>query len=82
MFVICFYQGLIFHGESSFVTCLVYDVNYSNIAVGYADGFIRIFDARTGDIIVTFCGHKSAVSCLTYDRGNLNLASGGKVCFF
>lgn len=73
---------MVLKGELSYVSCLMHDATYKNIAVGYGDGMIRIFNIRSGSCIVSFCGHKSAVSCLTYDDGGLNLASGGKVQLF
>lgn len=71
---------MILNGEKSTVTCLVADSNHRNIAAGYADGTIQIFDLRTGSSVVSFIGHKTAVSCLTYEEGGSYLASGGKVC--
>ncbi|OCK83859.1 WD40 repeat-like protein [Lepidopterella palustris CBS 459.81] len=47
-------------------------------AVGYGDGSIRIWDARTATIIITFNGHKSAVTTLAFDASGVRLASGAK----
>jgi U3 small nucleolar RNA-associated protein 12 len=47
-------------------------------AVGYADGSIRIWDARTSTAIISFNGHKSAVTTLTFDQSGVRLASGSK----
>jgi U3 small nucleolar RNA-associated protein 12 len=47
-------------------------------AVGYADGSIRIWDARTSTAIISFNGHKSAVTILTFDQTGVRLASGSK----
>jgi U3 small nucleolar RNA-associated protein 12 len=46
--------------------------------VGYADGSIRIWDARTATVIISFNGHKSAVTVLTFDQSGVRLASGSK----
>ena len=47
-------------------------------AVGYADGSIRIWDARTATVVITFNGHKSAVTTLAFDQTGARLASGAK----
>lgn len=47
-------------------------------AVGYADGSIRIWDARTATVIISFNGHKSAVTVLAFDQTGVRLASGSK----
>ncbi|CAL1297727.1 unnamed protein product [Larinioides sclopetarius] len=71
-------KNVVLSGENSIVTCLVADSSQKNIAVGYADGMVRIFSIRDGECIVSFIGHKTAVSCLTFEDGGSNLASGGK----
>lgn len=47
-------------------------------AVGYADGSIRIWDALSQQIVVSFNGHRSAVTHLHFDREGSRLASGSK----
>ncbi|KAK9249245.1 WD40-repeat-containing domain protein [Lipomyces tetrasporus] len=47
-------------------------------AVGYSDGSIRVWDAKTGTIIVSFNGHKSAVSVMKFDPSGTRLASGSR----
>ncbi|EXJ58322.1 hypothetical protein A1O7_05747 [Cladophialophora yegresii CBS 114405] len=47
-------------------------------AVGYDDGKIRIWDARTATVIITFNGHRTAISQLTFDQSGVRLASGSK----
>ncbi|KAJ5819911.1 hypothetical protein N7474_005502 [Penicillium riverlandense] len=47
-------------------------------AVGYEDGSIRIWDSRTGSIIISFNGHKSAVTQLAFDNAGVRLASGAR----
>jgi U3 small nucleolar RNA-associated protein 12 len=54
------------------------EVDSDVFAVGYADGSIRIWDARTSTAIITFNGHKSAVTMLTFDKTGVRLASGSK----
>ncbi|GFU34257.1 WD repeat-containing protein 3 [Nephila pilipes] len=71
-------KNLVLNGEKSVVTCLVADSDHKNIAVGYFDGMVRIFNVQDGSCLVSFIGHKTAVSCLTYEDGSSNLASGGK----
>lgn len=50
------------------------------LAVGYANGHIRVFEYETGLLKVTFTGHRTAVSALSFDRDGSRLASGGKDC--
>jgi U3 small nucleolar RNA-associated protein 12 len=54
------------------------DIDPDVFAVGYADGSIRIWDARTSTVIISFNGHKSAVTVLTFDQSGVRLASGAK----
>lgn len=54
------------------------EVDPDVFAVGYADGSIRIWDARTSTVIISFNGHKSAVTVLTFDQSGVRLASGSK----
>jgi U3 small nucleolar RNA-associated protein 12 len=48
------------------------------IAVGYADGRIRIWDSVTATVIITFNGHKSSITQLAFDRSGGRLASGSR----
>ncbi|KAF1832964.1 WD40 repeat-like protein [Decorospora gaudefroyi] len=54
------------------------EVDPDVFAVGYADGSIRIWDARTSTVILSFNGHKSAVTVLAFDENGVRLASGSK----
>ncbi|CAN9352370.1 unnamed protein product [Alternaria alternata] len=54
------------------------EVDPDVFAVGYADGSIRIWDARTSTVIISFNGHKSAVTVLNFDQSGVRLASGSK----
>ncbi|KAI6878970.1 WD40 repeat-like protein [Hortaea werneckii] len=47
-------------------------------AAGYNDGSIRIWDALSGQIVVSFNGHRSAISHLQFDREGARLASGSR----
>lgn len=48
------------------------------IASGYADGSIRIWDADKGTCETTLHGHKGAVTVLRYNKLGSMLASGSK----
>lgn len=54
------------------------EVDADVFAVGYADGSIRIWDARTATVVISFNGHKSAVTVLAFDKSGVRLASGAK----
>ncbi|KAK4994203.1 beta transducin [Elasticomyces elasticus] len=47
-------------------------------AVGYADGSIRIWDALSGNVIISFNGHRSAITHLVFDLAGSRLASGAR----
>jgi U3 small nucleolar RNA-associated protein 12 len=52
--------------------------NSDTFAVGYADGSLRLWDALTGSVRVTFNGHKKAVTALAFDEHGTRLASGSQ----
>jgi U3 small nucleolar RNA-associated protein 12 len=52
--------------------------NNRQIAVGYEDGVVRLFDLNSGECLVTFSGHKSAATCLSFDIEGMRLVSGAK----
>lgn len=52
--------------------------NSQQLAVGYSDGCIRLWDLRSGDCVVTLKGHKSAVTALRYNQSGALLGSGSK----
>ncbi|KAH7399488.1 WD40-repeat-containing domain protein [Pyrenochaeta sp. MPI-SDFR-AT-0127] len=54
------------------------EVDPDVFAVGYADGSIRLWDARTSTVVISFNGHKSAVTVLAFDQSGVRLASGAK----
>lgn len=61
------------------MTCISQcDVQPDLFAVGYADGSIRIWDALSGQVVVSFNGHRSAVTHIRFDREGSRLASGSK----
>ena len=66
-------------GEKHEVTILASSPDKVHLAVGYADGTIKIFNILTGEVAVTFSGHKSAVTALNYDHDGVRLVSGSKV---
>ena len=52
--------------------------NNNQLAVGYEDGVVRLFDLNSGECLVTFSGHKTAVTCLNFDEEGMRLVSGSK----
>lgn len=50
------------------------------IACGYADGTVRIWDTEKGTCETTLNGHRSAVTILRYNKLGSLLASGSKDC--
>jgi len=73
-------QVATFLGDQQTVTSLSCSHDSSQLAVGYRDGTVRIFDVTTGDCTVTFNGHRTHVSTLSYDKHSMRLVSGGLVC--
>ncbi|KAI3880040.1 hypothetical protein MKX03_003861 [Papaver bracteatum] len=65
-------------GGPSLAVTSIASTTTSQVAVGYADGSVRIWDCNTGTCETTLNGHKGAVSALRYDNSGSNLASGGK----
>ena len=63
----------------SAVTCLTQCAAQPDLfAAEHADGAIRIWDALSGQIVVSFNGHKSAVTLLRFDGEGARLASGSR----
>ncbi|CAJ0570939.1 unnamed protein product, partial [Mesorhabditis spiculigera] len=62
------------------VTCLRLSHNKQFLAIGYADGAIRLFNRQAEDQneCIVFMGHKKGVNCLAFSHDGLTLASGGK----
>lgn len=50
------------------------------IASGYADGTVRIWDSERGTCETTLNGHRGAVTILKYNELGSLLASGSKDC--
>lgn len=68
------------HGE---ITALAQNPHNGALAVGYADGTIKLFSSEgdatfNTDESVVFNGHKSAVTCLAFDGQGHRLASGSR----
>ncbi|KAK5172170.1 beta transducin [Saxophila tyrrhenica] len=61
------------------VTCLSQCAAQPDLfAAGYSDGAIRIWDALSGQVVVTFNGHRSAVMHIRFDGEGSRLASGSR----
>lgn len=66
-------------GPSLAVTSIAPSPSSSSlVAVGYADGSIRIWDSEKGTCETTLNGHKGAVTVLRYNKPGALLASGSK----
>lgn len=61
------------------VTCLAASPDKQHIAVGYADGTVKIFDLQSGENTSIFVGHRSEITTLSYDKEGHRLASGSRV---
>lgn len=67
-------------GEKYEASILAVGRNKSQLAVGYMDGSVRVYDlSAEGEATVTFKGHKSAVTALKFDPSGMRLVSGAKV---
>lgn len=65
--------------NKSIVSCISQcDAQPDLLAVGYTDGSIRIWDALSGQVVVSFNGHRSAVTHLQFDHEGSRLASGSR----
>ncbi|CAN6916134.1 unnamed protein product [Brassica oleracea] len=64
-------------GKSLAVTSIASSASTS-VAVGYADGSIRIWDSEKGTCETTLNGHKGAVTALRYNKAGSMFASGSK----
>ncbi|XP_076444675.1 WD repeat-containing protein 3-like [Babylonia areolata] len=67
-------------GDRHEVTSLTRSPDHSHLAVGYRDGYIRVFNIQTGpvDDPVVFCCHRRAVTALAYDHDGMRLAAGSQ----
>ncbi|PAA81786.1 hypothetical protein BOX15_Mlig034069g3 [Macrostomum lignano] len=59
------------------VARLAWHAGASALAVGYSDGWIRLYNLWTGELLVKFCGHKNAVSSMAFNADGSLLAAGG-----
>ncbi|KAI8889686.1 WD40 repeat-like protein [Backusella circina FSU 941] len=65
-------------GNKSEVTCIAKSPNKKDVAVGYNDGTIRIWNMKSSTSTVTLSGHRAAVTALAFDNNGTRLASGSK----
>eukprot|EP01129_Flabellula_baltica_P008169 TRINITY_DN3224_c0_g1_i1.p1 TRINITY_DN3224_c0_g1~~TRINITY_DN3224_c0_g1_i1.p1 ORF type:complete len:934 (+),score=229.71 TRINITY_DN3224_c0_g1_i1:18-2819(+) len=59
------------------VTVIAVHPDRDQIAVGYSDGWIRIWDVKQKTVLLKYKAHRSAVNCLSFNKGGSYLASGG-----
>jgi U3 small nucleolar RNA-associated protein 12 len=65
-------------GKSRPVTCLCVSSSSSQLAVGYGDGSVRIWNTSTWELETTLAGHSGAVTCLSFSSSGDKLASGSQ----
>ncbi|KAH9625186.1 hypothetical protein KSS87_001871 [Heliosperma pusillum] len=65
-------------GPSLGVTTIAPSSSSSLLAVGYADGSIRLWDLDKGTCETTLNGHKGAVTALVFNKNGSTLASGSQ----
>jgi U3 small nucleolar RNA-associated protein 12 len=63
---------------NSEVSQLCVDPSGEMMAAGYVDGSVRVWDLRSGTVLVTFNGHKSGITALKFDSSGTRLASGSR----
>lgn len=72
-------QAQVLPGDRNVVTALCASPNKRNLAVGYSDGNIQVYDLKSAEVISIFSGHRSEITALSYDSFGHKLASGSKV---
>ena len=65
-------------GHRAEVTCIRQSPQKTVLAVGYADGSIRLWNSQTNSVIATFNGHKRSITALCFDHAGVRLASGSQ----
>jgi U3 small nucleolar RNA-associated protein 12 len=65
-------------GFRSLVSCMALSATSKEVAVGYQDGSIRIWDVQKNEVKVTLDGHRKSVSALRFDATGQRLASGSQ----
>ena len=59
------------------VTSLTFDASSARVATGGEDGLVKIWDARTGALLLTLPGHAGAVDSVAFSPDGTMLASSG-----
>lgn len=59
-------------------TYLKYHKETTLLAVGYADGVIKVWDLMSKSVLLSFNGHKSAITVLQFDVTGTRLISGSR----
>jgi U3 small nucleolar RNA-associated protein 12 len=65
-------------GHRAEVTAILRSPRKDTLAVGYADGSIRLWNAASQSVTCAFNGHKKAVTALAFDASGTRLASGSQ----
>jgi U3 small nucleolar RNA-associated protein 12 len=64
--------------NKSLVTAMALDCSEKHLAVGYANGLIRIWNLSTKEVVTVFNGHNIPVTALLFDPTGHLLVSGSK----
>ena len=59
-------------------TRIAHSPTSNQLAVGYGDGSIRLWDPSSSECLVVLSGHRSAVTALAYNADGSQLASGSQ----
>jgi WD domain, G-beta repeat len=64
------------HGHEEPINSVAFSPNGQRIALGSCDDSIRVWDATTGELVVSpFVGHTNWVSCVAFSPGGQHIAS-------